>query len=137
MFCSHKDYTTLTHIVDDYCLTCPDCTEEACEACHVRKLMDAAEPKVVIRLQSGNFELRDRDIIKFKFSDGYEEVVTYCIGLIDAAHVSITRVYKRTKEEPSHTLDLHIMQLEGMITSSPGKVEIISGTQKTTIKKAN
>ena len=137
MFCASKDYSTLTHIVDEYCLTCPDCAEKTCEACHVRKLMDAADPKVVIRLQSEEYELHDRDIIKFKFSDGYEEVVTYCIGLIDATHVSITRVYKRTKEETPHTLDIHVMQLEGMITSSPGTVEIIRGTQKTTIKESN
>lgn len=136
MFCSPKDYSTITRIVDEYCLTCPDCAEDTCEKCHVRKLMDAADPKVVLSLQSGEYELHDRDIIKFKFSDGYEEVVTYCIGLIDATHVSITRVHKK-KEEPSHTLDLHIMQLEGMITSSPGKVEIIRGTQKTTIKESN
>lgn len=136
MFCSHKDYATLTHIVDDYCLTCPDCSKGTCEACHVRKLMDAADPKVVLRLQSREYELHDRDIIKFKFSDGYEEVVSYCIGLIDASHVSITRVHKK-KEETPHTLDLHIMQLGGMITSSPGTVEIIRGTQKTTIKEAD
>ena len=136
MFCASKDYSTLTHIVDEYCLTCPDCSEGTCETCHVRKLMDAADPKVVLRLQSREYELHDRDIIKFKFSDGYEEVVSYCIGLIDASHVSITRVHKK-KEETPHTLDLHIMQLGGMITSSPGTVEIIRGTQKTTIKEAD
>ena len=136
MFCATNDYSTLTHIVDAYCLSCPDCNEETCEACHVRKLMDVAEPKIIIMLQSGNYELHDRDIIKFKFSDGNEDVVTYMIGLIDSTHVSITRVYKK-KEETPHTLDLHVMQLEGMITSSPGTVEIIRGTQKTTIKEAN
>lgn len=136
MFCASKDYSTLTHIVDEYCLTCPDCSEGTCETCHIRKLMDAADPKIMIRLQSGEYELHDRDIIKFKFSDEYEEVVSYCIGLIDASHVSITRVHKK-KEETHDTLDLHIMQLEGMITSSPGTVEIIRGTQKTTIKEAD
>lgn len=136
MFCSPMDYSTLTRIVDEYCLTCPDCAEDTCEKCHVRKLMDAADPKVVLRLQSGEWELHDRDIIRFSFTDECEEVVTYYLGLIDAAHVSITRVHKK-KEETHHTLDLHIMQLEGMITSSPGTVEIIRGTQKTTIKEAN
>ena len=134
IFCSPKDYPTLTHIVDEYCLICPDCAEDTCEKCHVRKLIDAANPKVVLRLQSGEWELHDRDLIRFSFTDGSEEEVTYCIGLIDATHVSITRVYKK-KEETPHTLDLHIMQLEGMISSSPGLVEIVRGTQKTTIKK--
>lgn len=136
MFCASKDYSTLTHIVDEYCLTCPDCAEKTCEACHVRKLMDAADPKVVLRLQSGEWELHERDLLRFTFADAYDDVVTYCIGLIDATHVSITRVHKK-KEESSHTLDLHVMQLEGMITSSPGTVEIIRGTQKTTIKETN
>lgn len=133
MFCAPKDYATLTHIVDDYCLTCPDCAEETCEKCHVRKLMDAADPKVVLRLQSGNFELHDRDLIRFTFTDGCEDVVNYIIGLIDATHVSITRVYKK-KEDTPHTLDLHIMQLEGMISSSPGKVEIVRGSLTEIIK---
>lgn len=133
MFCAPKDYATISHIVDDYCLTCPDCAEDTCEKCHVRKLMDAADPKIVLRVESGEHELRNRDIIRFTFTDGYEEVINYCIGLIDATHVSITRVYKKTEETP-HTLDLHIMQLEGMISSSPGKVEIIRGHRAEIIK---
>ena len=40
----HDDYIVLQRAVDDYCIDCPDGSDDVCEGCHVRKMMDHYTP---------------------------------------------------------------------------------------------
>lgn len=131
------EYKTIENAIDEFCLQCPENTledESICENCRIRTFIDFITLRAKVIIGGKTVYLDDCSIIRFTFNDGNpDEVIEYKISIIDATHVTITRLYNG-KPSAKHSRDLHTLQLEEMIKTSAGTVELLQNGKAIRLK---
>ncbi len=130
------EYKIIENAVDEFCLRCSENTledESICEKCRIRAFIDFISLRAKVIIGGKTVYLDDGSIIRFTFSDGKpDEVIEYKIGIIDATHVSLTRLYDGKPSEYSQ--DIHTLQLEEMIRTASGSVDLLQNGKAIRLK---
>ena len=130
-------YRIIENTIDEFCLECPENTledESICERCRIRAFIDSISLRAKVMINGKAVYLEDGSVIRFTFSDGNpDDTVEYRIGIIDATHISLTRLYDGEPSE--YSLDLHTLQLEEMIRTSAGTVELLQNGKAISLKE--
>ena len=132
-----EEYRIIENAVDEFCLGCPEDTledENICERCRIRAFIDSINPCTRMIIGGKSVYIYDGSAVRFTFNNGKtNEIIEYGISIIDATHVTITRLYDG-KPSAKHSRDLHTLQLEEMISTSAGTVELLQNGKTIRLK---
>lgn len=133
---TREEYRIVENAVDEFCLQCPENTledESICEKCRIRAFIDFISLRAKVIINEKPFYIENNSIIRFTFHDGKpDEIIELRIGIIDATHISLTRLYDGKPSEYSQ--DIHTLQLEGMIRTSSGSVDLLQSGKPIKLK---
>ena len=131
------EYKTIENAIDDFCLQCPENTlddESICEKCRIRAFIDFISPCTRMIIDGKSIYVHNGSAVRFTFTNGKsDEIIEYGISIIDATHVTITRLYDG-KPSAKHSRDLHTLQLEEMIKTSAGTVKLLQNGKTIRLK---
>lgn len=133
-----EEYRIIENAVDEFCLKCSENTledESICEKCRIRAFIDSINPCTRMIIDGKSVYIYDGSAVRFTFNNGKSnEIIEYGISIIDATHVTITRLYDG-KPSVKHSRDLHTLQLEEMIRTSAGTVELLQNGKAISLKE--
>lgn len=134
---TNEEYRIIKNAVDEFCMECSENTledESICEKCRIRAFIDFISLRAKVIINEKPIYIEDNSIIRFTFNDGNpDEVIEYKISIIDATHISLTRLYDGKPSEYSQ--DIHTLQLEEMLRTSSGSVELLQNGKTIKLKE--
>lgn len=134
-----EEYRIIENAVDEFCMECSENTledESICEKCRIRAFIDSINPCTRMIIDGKSIYIYDGSAVRFTFNNNgkSDEIIEYGISIIDATHVTITRLYDG-KPSAKHSRDLHTLQLEEMIRTSTGTVELLQNGKAISLKE--